>query len=277
MKRTIIWILSLVMMITFATPAFALDEGTGEPEQPQTGWVVIDDQTYYIDPDTEEPVIGVTKVDGTYYCFDLNGVLTAGWMEIEGFKWYADENGVVQTGLKKIDGAKYLFDQAVYYYTLDSGEDICLYGVMNDVGIYKRYVISYTGKLYKMPSKKKDKKCKKIAKIIAKCSGKKCKDMKDLEKVSRAAITVGEFYGRCEYSMTAKYYNKPYGVFYAKKCSCAGTTRAMGLVLHYMGFKWTHVNENKYKHQWCKLKMDGKKGWADGMIGMAGYGKHPAQ
>lgn len=41
----------------------------------------------------------------------------------------------------------------------------------------------------------------------------------------------------------------------------------MQLLLYY-------VNENQYTHQWCELKMDGKKGYADGMGGIAGYGKY---
>lgn len=253
------------------------DEEVSEEPEVQTGWQTIGGQTCYIDPDTEEKVTGVTKINGKYYCFNKSGALVKnGWMSMYGCKWHADGNGIVQTGLKTIKGNKYLFDKNGGYETLDNGEEICYYGVMYDVGIYKNYVISYTGKLYKMPKKKKDKKCKKMAKLIAKCCGKNCKKMSDIEKVSRASITVFEFYCRCKYSMKAKNYNKPYGVFYSKKCSCAGTTRALGLVLKKMGFKWKHKNENKYKHQWCIVKMDGKKGWADGMIGGAGYGKHPA-
>ena len=56
--------------------------------------------------------------------------------------------------------------------------------------------------------------------------------------------------------------------------SCAGATRALGLVLDCMGYQWTHVNENQYGHQWCSLYMDGQLGFADGQIGLAGYGEH---
>lgn len=37
--------------------------------------------------------------------------------------------------------------------------------------------------------------------------------------------------------------------------------------------KGKHVHRNQYRHQWVELKLDGKKGWADGQIGVAGYGK----
>ena len=55
--------------------------------------------------------------------------------------------------------------------------------------------------------------------------------------------------------------------------TCAGTTRALGRVLDYMGYSWQHVNENKWSHQWCIVTMDGQAGYADGMGGIAGYGE----
>ena len=36
--------------------------------------------------------------------------------------------------------------------------------------------------------------------------------------------------------------------------------------------KGKHVHRNQYRHQWVELKLDGKKGWAYGQIGAAGYG-----
>ena len=55
--------------------------------------------------------------------------------------------------------------------------------------------------------------------------------------------------------------------------TCAGTTRALGRVLDYMGYGWQHVNENKWVHQWCIMTMDGQTRYADGMGGIAGYGE----
>lgn len=55
--------------------------------------------------------------------------------------------------------------------------------------------------------------------------------------------------------------------------TCAGSTRALGRVLDYMGYSWQHVNENKWSHQWCIVTMDGQTGYADGMGGIAGYGE----
>lgn len=33
---------------------------------------------------------------------------------------------------------------------------------------------------------------------------------------------------------------------------------------------------DQYSHQWCALTMDGQVGYADGQMGWAGYGPHPA-
>ncbi len=95
----------------------------------------------------------------------------------------------------------------------------------------------------------------------------------DIDRVRAAAQIVGsicaqEYYG----SDSTKYYRSPYGVFVAGIYTCAGSTRALGRVLDYMGYDWQHVNENQNMHQWCVLTMDGQIGFADGMAGWADYG-----
>lgn len=96
----------------------------------------------------------------------------------------------------------------------------------------------------------------------------------DLERVSIAAQIVSYYCSFCSYTMDGSDYRTPFGVFVKGEFSCAGATRALGLVLECMGYQWTHVNENQYGHQWCSLYMDGQISWADGQIGMAGYGEH---
>lgn len=98
----------------------------------------------------------------------------------------------------------------------------------------------------------------------------------DLEKVQKAAVVVSRYCNDAQYTMSGKDYATAYGVFVKGEYSCAGSTRALGMVLEYMGYRWEHVNPNQYTHQWCKLTMDGKQGFADGMAGFAGYGQHPA-
>lgn len=97
----------------------------------------------------------------------------------------------------------------------------------------------------------------------------------DLERVGQAAQIVSGYYQRGIHKESGDNYYRPYGVFIAGESSCAGTTRALGLVLECMGYSWEHVNENQWAHQWCRLTMDGQTGWADGQIGWVGYGDHP--
>ena len=98
----------------------------------------------------------------------------------------------------------------------------------------------------------------------------------DLERVTNAANIIRKIILNERYTTSGKYYSRAYGVFVYGEYSCAGSARAMGMVLEEMGFSWTHANPNLRTHQWCELKMDGKKGWADPAIpGVADYGAYP--
>lgn len=97
----------------------------------------------------------------------------------------------------------------------------------------------------------------------------------DLERVAKAAQAVSAYCSKATYTTEGSDYSQAYGVFIKGEYSCAGATRALGMVLECMGYKWEHVNPNQWTHQWCKVTMDGQAGWADGQIGMAGYGEHP--
>ncbi len=97
----------------------------------------------------------------------------------------------------------------------------------------------------------------------------------DLERVYQAAQIVADYSSRATYTMEGKDYATAYGVFIKGEYSCAGSTRALGMLLECMGYSWKHVNENQYTHQWVEVTMDGQKGWADGQIGKAGYGEFP--
>ena len=97
----------------------------------------------------------------------------------------------------------------------------------------------------------------------------------DLKRVRAATRTVAKFCSMGRYGNDEKrYYRSPYGVFVAGVFTCAGATRALGRVLDFMGYDWQHVNENQWAHQWCVLEMDGQIGFADGQVGMAGYGEY---
>lgn len=97
----------------------------------------------------------------------------------------------------------------------------------------------------------------------------------DLERVRAAAAAVAGYCSRGTYTSEESDYNTAYGVFCKGVNTCAGATRALGLVLDCMGYSWTHMNPNQWTHQWCELTMDGQKGWADGMGGLADYGEFP--
>lgn len=99
----------------------------------------------------------------------------------------------------------------------------------------------------------------------------------DIERVAKAAAIVSWICATCQYTTEDPDYPTAYGVFVKGVYTCAGSTRALGMVLECMGYSWKHVNENQWSHQWCELKMDGKTGWADGdaSAGQAGYGKYP--
>lgn len=59
------------------------------------------------------------------------------------------------------------------------------------------------------------------------------------------------------YSTQARQYNTPYGYLVRGVASCAGCTRATGLCLNILGIPYEHVNENKWKHQWCRVNVNG--------------------
>lgn len=96
----------------------------------------------------------------------------------------------------------------------------------------------------------------------------------DIEKVGAAAYIVSLYCQQAMYTTEGENYSEAYGVFISGEFSCAGATRALGMVLSCMGYEWEHVNENQWTHQWCRLAIDGQIGWADGQLGGAGYGKH---
>jgi uncharacterized repeat protein (TIGR02543 family) len=110
------------------------------------------------------------------------------------------------------------------------------------------------------------------AEQIAKSIAKRCKKEKSAEKrIQAATVAVTAFVAQNEYTSKKKNYNKPHGVFVAGHSTCAGETRALGMVIGYMGYTWTHANENKWTHQWVRVST--KKGvrWADANVIITSY------
>lgn len=97
----------------------------------------------------------------------------------------------------------------------------------------------------------------------------------DLDRIGTAAVMVSNEYYKGVHLESGNYYSTAYGVFVKRESSCAGCSRALGLVLSCMGYQWTHVNENQWTHQWVTVDVGGETIWADGQVGWAGYGEHP--
>ncbi len=76
------------------------------------------------------------------------------------------------------------------------------------------------------------------------------------------------------YSTRKAHYNDPYGYFVLKYASCAGCTRATGLCLNILGIKYEHVHENKWCHQWARVKV-GSEYWICDAFGLC-CGPEPA-
>lgn len=103
----------------------------------------------------------------------------------------------------------------------------------------------------------------------------KKKPIKEVEKVAYAAGIVKAYCNLGTYTTEGKIYRTAYGVFIGGEYSCAGATRALGLILDYLGISWVHKNINSWEDQWCQVIVDGKEGYGDGITATAGYGKHP--
>ena len=126
---------------------------------------------------------------------------------------------------------------------------------------------------YKGLTKEQAAQADEVAKKIAQSIMSNKKLNTDLKRVNAAAQKVHEYCMKATYGNDEKkYYKGPYGVFITGNYTCAGAARALGRVLDFMGYKWTHINPNLWKHQWCELTMDGKKGYADATVGYANYG-----
>jgi hypothetical protein len=98
----------------------------------------------------------------------------------------------------------------------------------------------------------------------------------DLEYVQAAAEEIAAICAQEPYQVdAANSYTTPAGPLVTGVYTCAGSTAALGRVLDYMGFRNEHVNRFQNTHQWNTLTMDGQWGYADGQVGLAGYGSYP--
>ena len=77
----------------------------------QPGWHGEGADRYYVLESTREQATGWLHLDdGTYY-FDSEGNMVFGWQEIDSFKYYFDGDGQMLTGKQTIDDVKYNFQK----------------------------------------------------------------------------------------------------------------------------------------------------------------------
>lgn len=194
-KKLTAFILTAMLAVTMSTPDFAgegvnavssdaaasvgtLNTEAEEPVDPLYGWQVINGAKYYFQ-DSGQMTTGWKTINGKKYYFNKTGKMRIGWLKLSGKKYYFktigwktnkgdkyrfSKYGVMQKGFKLINGNHY---------------DFMKDGVMADLGIYKNWMISYTGKCYKIPKATKSKSAseRRMANLIAKCSGKYSKKM----------------------------------------------------------------------------------------------------
>ncbi len=117
-------------------------------------------------------------------------------------------------------------------------------------------------------------------------------DGSQIQMLAYATGMVKAYCDRGTYTTEGKIYRTAYGVFIGNEYSCAGATRALGLVIDYIndycqyynsqvGEKvfspmiWVHVNANTWNNQYCQVICDNHEAYADAVAAWAGYGKHP--
>lgn len=235
----------------------------------KTGWMAAGGDWYYFRPDGSMAT-GWAAVGGSWYYFDEDGAMYTGFLKDDaGYTYYLRPNGSMATGWEQVDGK---------WYHLEPGTGRMFFGTWGIDGVICHFGgdgrwIETPADIPANPSEsEKTRMARAVAQQIADSIS---TDLSDLERVSIASRIVANFCYVAEYTSDVKDYNKPYGVFVKGVYTCAGSTRALGLVLECMGYTWKHVNPNMWTHQWCELEMDGILGFADGMAGFAGYGRHP--
>lgn len=224
----------------------------------KTGWLEQGSSWYYLNPDGTMAE-GWTNDNGTWYYMNPDsGTMTTGWQLIDENWYYLGKKGAMVTGWFKLDND---------WYYCDSN------GVMAANTFVDGCYINRNGIWIEDAEEAKTEQALAVAWDITDFVN-SLNLQTDVERVDLAGYIVSQYCAQATYTMSGDNYDKAYGVFIVGEFSCAGATRALGMVLDCMGYEWEHVNEHLYTHQWCRLTMDGQIGWADGQIG-AGYGEHP--
>lgn len=245
LKKTVLLSLAAAIYIgTSSVPAYA------------AVWSKEGEESIYLKDDGSKAT-GWIQDQGKWYYFQENGWMVTGWVPYEG-KWYymtTDGSMAVNTTI-----SHYRFDEnGVYSPSVPTVEN------PGDNG----------HNYYKGLSEEQAAEADLHAQLLASIVLNNPANNTDLKKVTEAAQLINLYCLKPAYEDTAEGdYRSPYGVFVTKSYSCAGETRALGRVLDFMGFSWTHKNENQNIHQWVIVNMDGQTGYADPQGAYVGYGEY---
>ena len=124
-----------------------------EDGDPIPGWLEIESNTYYFDPQSYAMQTGWIELSGERFYLGTDGIRRTGWQTIDGKRYYLNENGVMITGwLEQPEGFLYLnengnpqsgwleLEEGKYYLNENS---IRQYGWLELDG--KRYYLDETG------------------------------------------------------------------------------------------------------------------------------------
>lgn len=221
------------------------------------GWAKEGEEWVYLKEDGSKTV-GWLQDQGKWYYFQEDGwMVTGDWIPENG-KWrYITSDGPLAVDIKI---GSYVFDAEGYYVpTVPTVEN------PGDGGH------NYYKGLTEEQAREADLHAQLLASIILNNP----ENDTDLKKITEAAKMVDLYsYRPSRREPVGIDYRSPYGLFITKNFTCAGETRALGRVLDFMGYTWTHAHENENTHQWVIVHMDGQIGYADPQGAYVGYGEY---
>ncbi len=79
--------------------------------KPQTGWLEVNEKTYYLNPDTAFMHTGWLETEEGRYYLGEDGVLCAGWLDTAEGRYYLNDRGMAHTGWLDTPEGKNYFDE----------------------------------------------------------------------------------------------------------------------------------------------------------------------
>ena len=236
-----------------------------------TGWI-LDGGKWYYGNASGVLLRGNHTVGGVAYYFTETGAMGTGWFTGKNGWYHANASGALSLGWKTISGSKYYFYKDGHM----AAETFIDNHFIDADGVYAYSVAENPDhKYYKYLTAAQAAQADAVAKAIAQEA--MAKGTTDKEKIAYASQRVKEYIENARYGNDSEYhYRSPYGVFISGKWTCAGSARALGRVLDYMGYTWYHTGEDQWDHQWVCVKMDGEYGSVEPQKGAEGccYGNY---